>query len=111
MHHVKNGDEIYVYATNNDGKVLERKATVISRSFGKPFMLVAFPDGQRMAVTSRAGELYRNVMWSSVKQMSVYIELMIETLLKQRAEYQDRIRATNKRITMIKECGYACGKW
>lgn len=111
MHHVKNGDEIYVYGIRSNGEVLERKAHIISRVYGKPLMLVAFADGQRMAVTSRAGELYRNVMWSSVKQMSVYIELMIETLLKQRAEYQDRIRATNKRITMIKECGYACGKW
>lgn len=108
MYHVKNGDEIYVYAIKNSGEVMERKAHIISRPRGEQYMLVSFPDGQRMAVTNKAGELYHDVMWSTIKQKNIYIEKITDVLLDRLEEYRRKMTATSKRITMIRDC--ACGR-
>lgn len=101
----KNGDRVYVYTMKATGEVIERIAIVSKKSRGAKLMLVTFNNGQRMCLSSRAGEIHNNTMWSVEPMLNVYVMKMIDILLDRRAKYEERIASTNKRLQVLKVSG------
>jgi len=101
----KNGDTVYVYTMKSTGEVMERVGIVSRKHRGAALMLVTFNGGQRLCLSSKAGEIHNNTMWSREPMRNVYIMKMIDILLDRKAKYEERIASTNRRLQVLKECG------
>lgn len=105
---IKSGDKIYVYTMKATGEVVERVGVVGKKRTGATYMLATVDGGQRVCLMQKSGVVHNNMMWSKEPQRNVYIMKMIDILLKRRDTYEERIAATNRRLTVLKECG-RCG--
>ena len=92
---------VYVYSINQGGKVIERSG-VISRKTDNS-VVVTVCAGQRVVCGRHADEVCKGVMWSRQPNRRRYAEQMLEILVHRRAEYQDKVNSTTRRITEVRK--------
>lgn len=92
---------VYVYTINSEGVIREREGIIVSRSDNR--VIARVYGGQRVVLGKYADKIHNDAMWSYRPKKHLYATQMLDILVDRRAEYQEKVITTTRRINNIRK--------